>query len=165
MRWRKVRYARRRGFNLFEVIAALPLMAVFLLMAGQLFVLCLHTFKNANLRATRLSQRQQLIRELRRDVATAPIVQLRGSHGLICRFGKKRSILWLTNSNGTVARIWRNGKIAPRPDYWPAMLPDLHFKQSANGNVDICWRRGKSHVIETLDSPMALADAGKTGAP
>ena len=163
MRGRKVRYARRQGFNLFEVIAALPLMAVFLMMAGQLFVACLHTFSNADLRATRMSQRRGLMRELRQDVATAPKLQLQGAHGLICGFGKKQFILWLVNANGTVARIWQDGNKSPRPQYWPALLPDFHFTQSADGNISICWMHGKQSVSQTLDSPLVLADSGKAG--
>ncbi|MGC8624348.1 MAG: hypothetical protein ACP5VQ_03670 [Phycisphaerae bacterium] len=165
MRWRNAQHARRQGFNLFEVIAALPLMAVFFLMAGQLFVLCLHTFNNADLRATHLCQRQQLIRELRQDVATAQDVRVQESHGLICRFGKKWEILWLANANGTVTRMCQNGHKSPRPQYWPALLSHLHFALLPNGYVNICWLHGKQRVAQTLDSPMALADSGKAGRP
>ncbi|MGC9261700.1 MAG: PulJ/GspJ family protein, partial [Phycisphaerae bacterium] len=118
---------RSQGFTLMECMVMLPIMAVFLLMAGQLFVACLHTFSNADLRATRMSQRRGLMRELRQDVATAPKLQLQGEHGLICRFGKKREILWLANANGTVTRMCQNGNKSPRPQYWPALLPHLHF--------------------------------------
>ena len=163
MRGRKVRYARRQGFNLFEVIAALPLMAVFLMMAGQLFVVCLHTFSNADLQAARMSQRRGLMRELRQDVATAPKLQLQGAHGLICRFGKKRFILWLVNANGTVARMWQDGKNSPRPQYWPALLPALHFHITAHGDVELNWLVGHRRVRETLTSPMMQSAAMGSG--
>ena len=154
---------RSQGFTIMECMVMLPIMAVFLMMAGQLFVACLHTFSNADLRATRMSQRRGLMRELRQDVATAPKLQLQGAHGLICRFGKKRFILWLVNANGTVARMWQNGKNSPRPRYWPALLPDFHFTQSADGNISICWMHGKQRVSQTLDSPLVLADSEKAG--
>ncbi len=165
MRWRNAQHARRKGFSLFEVVAALPLMAVFLLMAGQLFVLCLHTFSNADMRAAHLYQRQQLIRELRQDVATSVKVRLQGSHGLICRFGQKRMIIWSANANGTVTRMCRNGNKSPRPQYWPALLPNVYFAQSPNDYVNIGWWNGKQRVIQTLDSPLARANVGKTGEP
>ena len=156
---------RWRGFTLMECMVMLPIMAVFFLMAGQLFVACLHTFSNADLRATRMSQRRGLMRELRQDVATAPKLQLQGAHGLICGFGKKQFILWLVNANGTVARIWQDGNKSPRPQYWPALLPDFHFKQSAQGAITICWLHDKQRVSQMLDSPRVLADFGKAGGP
>ena len=156
---------RSQGFTLMECMVMLPIMAVFLMMAGQLFVACLHTFSNADLRAARMSQRRGLMRELRQDVATAPKLQLQGGHGLICRFGKKQFILWLANSNGTVARMWQDGKNSPRPRYWPALLPDFHFTQSADGAITICWLHDKQRVSQMLDSPRVLADSGKAGGP
>ncbi len=156
---------RSQGFTLMECMVMLPIMAVFLMMAGQLFVACLHTFSNADLRAARMSQRRGLMRELRQDVATAPKLQLQGAHGLICRFGKKQFILWLANSNGTVARMWQDGKNSPRPRYWPALLPDFHFTQSADGAITICWLHDKQRVSQMLDFPRVLADSGKAGGP
>ena len=153
-----------RGFTLMEAVAVLPLMAVFLMMAGQFFVACLRTFNSADIRAAHLSQRGQLMRELRQDIATAPDLQLQGSHGLICRFGKKREILWLANSNGTVARIWQNGKSSPPPQYWPPLLPDLHFAQFSPDYLSISWMRGKRHVTQTFMSLSAELHAGKHGA-
>jgi type II secretory pathway pseudopilin PulG len=154
----KIQHARHQGFTLFEVVAAIPVMAVFLFMAGQLFILCLHTFKAADLRAMRLADRQQMLRELRQDVAMARRVQLQSAHGLICNFGKKtgknRLILWMVNANGTVTRGWLNGKVSPPPRYWPALLPALHFRKTINGNVELDWRVGQRHVRETLASPM-----------
>ncbi len=155
----------RHGFTLMEMMAVLPVMAVFLLMAGQLFVACLHTLGGTDKLAAELSQRRGLLRELRQDVATGASVQIQGSHGLICRYGKKRVILWLVNADGTVTCLRQNGNVSPRPQYWPALLTKLHFAQAPNGCVDVCWQNGSRHVTETLDSPMSLADAGKTGEP
>ena len=70
------------GFTLMECLVMLPVMAVFLMMAGQFFVVCLRTFNNADMRAAHISQQGQLMRELRQDVATATDVQLQGSHDL-----------------------------------------------------------------------------------
>lgn len=147
-----------------ECVVMLPVMAVFLMMAGQFFVACLRTFNRADLRAVHMSQQGQLLRELRQDIATAEHLQLQGSHGLICGFGKKRKILWLVNSNGTVARIWQNGKISPPPQYWPALWPDLHFAQFSPGYVSISWVRGKQRVTQTFVSLAAEIHAGKHGA-
>ncbi len=152
------------GFTLMECVVMLPVMAVFLMMAGQFFVVCLRTFNQADLRAAHVSQQGQLMRELRQDIATAANLQLQGSHGLICGFGKKREILWLVNSNGTVARIWQNGKISPRPQYWPALLPGLHFAQFSPGYVSVSWVRRKQHVTQTFVSLVAELHAGKPGA-
>ena len=142
----------------------LPVMAVFLMMAGQFFVVCLRTFNSADLRAAHLSQRGQLLRELRQDIATSANLQLQGSHGLICGFGKKRETLWLVNSNGAVARIWRNGRISPPPRYWPALLPHLRFAQFTPGDVSVSWMRGKQRVTQTFVSLSAEFHAGKSGA-
>ena len=152
------------GFTLMECMVMLPVMAVFLMMAGQFFVVCLHTFSKADMRAAHLSQRGQLMRELRQDITTAPDLQLQGSHGLICRYGKQQEILWLANSNGTVARIWQNGKISPPPQYWPALLPDLHFAQFSPGYLSVSWMRGKQQVTQTFVSLPAELHAGKHGA-
>ena len=152
------------GFTLMECVVMLPVMAVFLMMAGQFFVVCLRTFNQADLRAAHVSQQGQLMRELRQDIATAANLQLQGSHGLICGFGKNREILWLVNSNGTVARIWQNGKISPRPQYWPALLPGLHFAQFSPGYVSVSWVRRKQHVTQTFVSLVAELHAGKPGA-
>lgn len=150
----RIKYSPYRGFTLIELMAAIPVMAVFLLMAGQLFVSCLHTFRAADLRAQHLSQRRGLIRELRQDVATAAQLQLQGAHGLICHYGKKRLVLWMVNANGTVARMWQDGKNSPRPQYWPALLPALHFHITAHGDVELNWLVGHRRVRETLTSPM-----------
>ena len=152
------------GFTLMECMVMLPVMAVFLMMAGQFFVVCLRTLNQADLRAAHMSQQRQLMRELRQDIATAANLQLQGSHGLICGFGKKRKILWLVNSNGAVARIWRNGRISPPPRYWPALLPHLRFAQFKPGYVSVSWMRGKQHVTQTFVSLSAELHAGKSGA-
>ena len=153
------------GFTLMECMVMLPVMAIFLTMAGQFFVVCLHTFSKADMRAAHLSQRGQLMRELRQDIATAPDLHLQGSHGLICRYGKQREILWLANSNGTVARMWQNGKSSPPPQYWPPLLPDLHFAQFRPGYLSVSWMRGKRHVTQTFISLSSELHAGKTGEP
>ena len=155
----------QRGFTIMECMAMLPVMAVFFMMAGQLFVTCLENFSKADIQATELSQRRELLRTLRQDVATAVSVQIQGSHGLICRFGNKGVILWLANADGTVTCLWQKGKLSPRPQYWPRLLRDFHFAHAPNGCVNVCWRNGNQSVTQTLDSPMILADTGKTGDP
>lgn len=141
-----------RGFSLIECVVALPIMAVFLSMAAQLFHGCLVMVRYSGDQSTRVVQRQMIIRRLRADTQTSRSILLVNRRLLACRT-PKGCIEWQITPHGAVERKWRMEPRRKGPmTLWrsDAVMPSAYFKLSARHTLRLYYFvHGGQKVVAT----------------
>jgi len=133
----------RRGFTLPELLVSLSLLAVFGLVAGRVFSSSMKTVYHSNQSHATLSQFDNSLSQLRRDVWDAQKVQAADSSHLQLTDGDGGSILWSVGAEGAVTR--EAGKQSAQ---WNNLPRDFNF--AATGPLVILHAQGEEFRLINL---------------
>ncbi len=143
----------RRGFSIVECVIALPIMAIFLFMAAQLFHGCWVMVRYSDDQSTQVAQRQMIIRRLRADVQSSDNIRL-VNRGLLACHTPTGIIDWQLTPRGVVKRKWQRARRGRGPRAaWrsDAVMPSAHFSLSTGHVLHLVYFvHGYRRVFTTM---------------
>ncbi len=134
------------GFSILECVVALPIMAVFFIMAAQLFYSGWTMVHFSSAESAQVMERQMIIHRLRSDLRTCRHLQLVSRRRLVCDMPHGH-ILWYINPDGVVERTgnWQH-KPLPRWRSEPVMK-SAYFQLKPSDLLRLVYFVRHRHVV------------------
>lgn len=144
------RHATRRaasGFTLVELLILLALLAVFVLIADEVFAVAFRTTRASESAQNRGVVVERMIASIRRDVWNAQHIEVDAAGQLTIQLGDGSSVAWTAAADQPVRRTPTGASAGARETYAPQVSVTF---QARNGGLLLKVEDAPSHQSESL---------------